>query len=378
LGPAYVFEVPPIGVTWLPFGPLSGIEYFEDGSTSAVTETRGYDRQYRLISQQVGPTGGSLDIDRLYDYDAAGNLNWIHDASSALWDYTHDGAGRLKTADLAISPAIELDFGYDAIGNRVSLAYDDDSSSPFTSVYDFVIGPSPDFADTAKIDDITDFEDGVDVDITHDLNGNITSIDLTTGIDSTLTYGPDNKLELIQRSDNTEYEFLDSFIGPPLRVEIGTIDTGTDDWIDLHYDDSLRLLRRIDWSNDGGTQEESRNYIYVGNHLLGFWDESDTDPHFTIIDQVGLPIASYDHDGSGLWEPIIRPFGEVAVDGSSGKDPLMRYPGQVDIGYDWGMVNGWRTYSSGIGEYLQPDPRNRKPSATFNLHDIDNKGVKHA
>ncbi len=106
-------------IGYLPFGPVTGLTY-----GNGLAMQRAYDHDYRLSGLT---TGGVQNL--AYAYDPAGNVTNIDDLLDALQDrlFVYDELDRLTHAT---DGSGALDYGYDAVGNRLSL-YDGRSQTDY-------------------------------------------------------------------------------------------------------------------------------------------------------------------------------------------------------------------------------------------------------
>jgi YD repeat-containing protein len=113
-------------IKYLAYGPASEM------TRGAVTETFGFDKSYRMTSQQVLHNVSMVSlIDRGYSYDNAGNLAGINDNLSPERSKTfgYDDLGRLRSQAMPQSSSV-LSYSYDSVGNRmVFSAFEYDSAA---------------------------------------------------------------------------------------------------------------------------------------------------------------------------------------------------------------------------------------------------------
>ena len=91
-----------------------------NGRTQAFT----YDKLNRQTQERWLDAQGNTVRDIDYSYDAASQLTSVTDPDSA-YSYTYDAAGRLLSTDnsgTAGTPDVLLNYGYDAVNNRTSVA----------------------------------------------------------------------------------------------------------------------------------------------------------------------------------------------------------------------------------------------------------------
>ncbi|PWU27793.1 sugar-binding protein [Pseudomonas sp. RW407] len=92
------------GIGYLPFGPLQRLTW-----ANGINLVREYDRDYRLVRQNIGPWQSD------YRHDANGNITQLAHSLWGTLDYQYDPLDRLTTER---SGEAERRYGYDAVGNR--------------------------------------------------------------------------------------------------------------------------------------------------------------------------------------------------------------------------------------------------------------------
>jgi RHS repeat-associated protein len=124
---------------------------------------------------------------------------------------------------------------------------------------------------------------------------------------------------------------------------------------------------------EGGTW---RDYVYLGDQLLGYFDDGAAVPVQVIADHIGMPMMAVDGSGTVIWQAKAEPYGELRGEVGLSADPGLRYPGQwqdeldleaVCVGDTCTMLgpledsfslfeNGYRWYKPEWGRYGQADP----------------------
>jgi RHS repeat-associated protein len=119
-----------------------------------------------------------------------------------------------------------------------------------------------------------------------------------------------------------------------------------------------------------------RDYVYLGDRLVAYFDEGATEAILVISDHIGMPMMAVDGTGSVVWQAKAEPYGQLRGTVNKPFDPGLRYPGQwqdelaVDascVGDDCTMPgplersfslfeNGYRWYRPDWGGYSQADP----------------------
>jgi len=338
---------------YLPSGPAEQLEL--GPAAGRVTETLGYDWQYRRTGQaDVGPGSTSL-IDLSYGYDDAGNLTSVTDAlGSRGATYGYDDLGRLTGVTW---PDGSRAFQYDAIGNVTSLLVDSGLPGEGELTYSYGLnsagnndpnltglaatqGGSPLWSALVAADDV----------------GNVTSDDA-----STYTYDLRNHLGSRQVGAASSQHWFTAD-GRLARFDTGTV-------TDVVLDPSGRRMARV----EAGVW---RDYVYLGERLIAYFDTETADPVIVISNHIGMPMAAVDGTGEVVWEAKAEPYGQLRGSVNKASDPGLRYPGQWQdeldldatcVGDDCTLPgpldqsfslfeNGYRWYRPDWGRYTQADP----------------------
>ncbi len=99
-------------VSYLPFGPVASYTY-----GNGLVQAMDYDRDYRLT--QLSVTGVNTPVDKTFAYDGNNNIIAINDnlVSSDNQNLVYDNLNRLTHSKIDTD---QLDYSYDAVGNRLS------------------------------------------------------------------------------------------------------------------------------------------------------------------------------------------------------------------------------------------------------------------
>ena len=103
------------GLTYKPFGPVTGY-----AAGNGLTVALAYDQDYRLTGRSVS---GSVQ-DLAYGYDAADSITLLTDNLNTghTQSFVYDALRRLTDATGLYG---DIDYAYDAVGNRTSRIVDD-------------------------------------------------------------------------------------------------------------------------------------------------------------------------------------------------------------------------------------------------------------
>jgi YD repeat-containing protein len=265
----------------------------------AVTETFGFDKSYRMTSQQV-LNGTNPLIDRGYSYDKAGNLVKINDNLSPERGKTfgYDDLGRLRSQTMQ-QLLSTLSYSYDSIGNRQTLSSFDFDSATSTSTWlrdEYTFdngGVSPILEKVRRIvpgqpDEIRTFS--------YDAIGNVTNDGL-----SRYTYDLRNNLveqadtagqpQISFRYDSTGLRVLSSAeAGQRIGWSVNTyLQPDGKPFLDVTLDETLNMV-------------EEKLYVHQGNKLFSMVIGTSAVNVFT--DHIGYPIATL----SGIVGVEVRPL----------------------------------------------------------------------
>ncbi len=294
--------------TYLPSGPPVTLDLGTiDGR---VTETLGHDWQYRRTAQAVTAPGPTTYVNLGYGYDDAGNLETVTDSiANRTATYVYDDLSRLVSATFVDGTR---SFDYDAIGNitsqtadggTVTYGYEPNTGSENSPLLETVTAPT--WSSTLATDDA----------------GNITS-EVATG--GTTTYTPDLRNHLGGRSFGGET--LENVFTADGRLARSEHVASGGEVLYQVLDPAGRRLAL--WSSTAGW----RDYLYLGDRLLGYFDAADTAAKLVFTDHIGMPMLVVDGTGADVWTARAEPYGQLR--GTVGKtfDPGLRYPGQWQ---DW-------------------------------------------
>jgi RHS repeat-associated protein len=108
------------------YTPLGGLAARTLGN--GLTETRSYDKRGRQTSTTQAQAGSSIGYSVSTGYDPVGNVTSINDSVNGNWTYLYDSLNRLHQGFSAAG--LDLDWEYDAFGNRKSQTPSGTGSAP--------------------------------------------------------------------------------------------------------------------------------------------------------------------------------------------------------------------------------------------------------
>jgi RHS repeat-associated protein len=303
-------------ITWLPFGPVSS---YTLGIGQTVTRT--YDSNY-AVTDIVSPA-----LELHFSRDAMGNITGVSEAGGGSASYGYDPLYRLTSVNDAGGNAIEA-YTYNQTGDRLSKI----APGVFTGAYGYTAGTHW-LAATGSSSR------------TYDANGN------TTGSSAAGTvwgygYNGRNRMTLVEQDGATVGTYV--YNASNERVSKATSGVTTR----FLYDEGSQLVSEA----TGATQ---RDYIDFAGLPVAVVDEAAaTSIAFVTADALGSPRAVTSAAGTVIWSwPYsVNPFGENRPSSSSGYVLNIRLPGQyadTEAGLNF---NGNRHYDAAAGRYLQSDP----------------------
>jgi len=301
-------------LTYQPFGPMNGMIYGNN-----LTQTRSYDLDYRLT--QLFTMNGVMHQDLQYNYNDANNItditNNLDSNRSQLLDY--DMLNRLSDATGNYG---DIDYAYDAIGNRLSESIDTQ-----TETYTYDIN-SHQLLQTQG-SNITDY--------TYDAMGNTIS---NTEFD--FSYGDNNRLKEVSILGSAVATYTYNGRGERTKKDTnGTI-------VYYHYDQAGQLIAETD--ELGNTLNE---YVYIDGQPLALI--SDNNIHYYLNDHLGTPQQLTDQNQNIVWQADYSPFGEANITTELVTNNL-RFAGQY-FDQETGLhYNYFRYYDPQLGRYITSDP----------------------
>ena len=245
-------------VSYLPFGPAESFTY-----GNGISQTMGYDQDYRVST--IVSQGSNGILDRFYQYDFNNNIIDIldYEDNTKDQDFTYDILDRLTSADGAYGI---IDYDYDPVGNRTQRVIDD-GTSIVTEDYTYS-------ATANQLDQITGSPGGTR-DFVYDQAGNQLSGENPDGDSLSHSYNAANRPEQATGPNGNAY-YTHNALGQ--RVIIETDVPAEEEH--LHYDEQGNLIAITD--NTGITQRE---YLYLGTQKIALLVEdaiSNTAPVVTI------------------------------------------------------------------------------------------------
>ncbi len=315
-------------VSYLPFGPVKNYTY-----GNGLTHTVSYDNDYRLTDIVLG----GLMV-RNYSYDAADNITKIIDGASATktQNFTYDNLDRLTSANGTYGYQA---FGYDGVGNRTGLLFDNG-----TSIQSDTYTYEPTSNRLTRIDKTNaGLANGIR-NFTYDSAGNL--VQGTADDGSAQTYTLNNANRLTTANVNTALVGTYSYNALGQRVSKTYADATKELF---HYNEAGQLLAV---TNAAGTSV--REYIYNGATLVGYVNAGIL--IYVHNDHLNTPQVITAQNQSVLWMADYEPFGKVKLNTNNTIAFGARFPGQY-LDSETGLYyNYFRDYDPSIGRYIESDP----------------------
>lgn len=294
-------------------------------------------REFNLNGQM---TGYDLKQNTTLTRDALNRITAIEKATPQWFEY--DALDRLVFAD---QYNLNQSFGYDKIGNRLSLVTEGNTGmSKVDMQYNY---------DEAShhLDSVTNLEGSAPTK-TFNINSLGQTIEYRDGdVTYTLIYDPTGHIKEIKNTEEANSVVATyQYDANQLRIkkQVGNETTYYD------YDLDGKLLSERNQDN-----QVIRHYIWLHNELVAYVDGGQL--YYVHNDHLQTPIALINQDQETVWTIQHRAFGEGAVNEDPDRDGQtitfnLRFPGQY---YDAesGLHYNWhRYYDPSLGRYLQSDP----------------------
>lgn len=324
-------QIPLSGVGYKPFGPVSGYSF---GNRQALT------REHDLDYQITGIVSPALELH--FGRDPVGNIDSLSAGSGSeppVEQYAYDALYRLEAVLSDTGSSIES-YDYDLVGNRLSKTVDA-GTEPYqyasTSHHLIEVGGS---------------------ERAYDAVGNLLSDQKGQ---TSFTYGDHDRMSEFS-SDRLEASYR--YNGRGERTYKAVRKGRSTQQVYYVYDESGRLLSELTYADGGYFLSVRREYVYLEDLPVAVLDyDSGLSVYYIHADHLGTPRAATDSGGTKRWAWPFQsnPFGELAPDedpeGSGEKFTLnLRFPGQY-YDSDSGLhYNYFRDYEPQTGRYVQSDP----------------------
>ena len=217
------------------YSPLGGL--VSRSQTNSLTETRSYDKRGNQTSTIQSASGSSVGYSVATGYDPVGNVTSVNDTVNGNWTYAYDPLNRLHQASSAAG--LNLDWEYDAFGNRLSQTPSGTGSAPQVS---FPFSGNNNRAD-ASSGIVYDAAGNVLVDnlgqrYTYDAEERISSV--TPYLGGTVTYQYDSEGNLVyENTGNSTQVFLRNAAGQPVFILPATGSSGPFNLVTAYADGEL-------------------------------------------------------------------------------------------------------------------------------------------
>ncbi|WP_266169716.1 RHS repeat domain-containing protein [Dyella subtropica] len=310
------------GITYLPFGPIASYTL-----GNGQTVTRSYDANYAL-TDVVSPA-----LNLHFARDAMGNptaLGNAPGANPAIESYSYDPLYRLTGVNNASGAAIEA-YTYSKTGDRLSKT----ASGLATGSYGYQSGTHwlTSIGSSAR---------------TYDANGNTTG-SATGGDTYGYGYNGRNRMTVVQRNGQTVATYSYNALGQRIAKTVTFPQAVSQRFA---YDEASRLIGEYGTVN--------RDYIWLDDLPVAVVDTTGITSTVSYVHADGLntPRAITDATGAAIWQWAYQgnPFGEQQPTSSTGYTFNLRFPGQYFDAESGLLHNGYRDYEAARGGYGQADP----------------------
>lgn len=308
---------------------LSQVRFGAQGITGWTWASGGQrDERYDQDGRITQITSGSA-LARTYGYDTANRLTSLLDTQAGVKDrYGYDAVGRLLSQQ---SSTLSVSYRYDALGNRTQKQLSGQAANA-TTHYTY---------DPASNRLLGETTNGKAKSYTY-----LPSGQLNRDGDATYSYNDDGRLVDVggQRPLHSDYNALGQRVrkaGQGVLVFV--------------YDETGHLLGEY---TPGGVMV--REYIWLGNHLVGMLSQQEKHVLYVHTDHLGTPRAVSD-GATVLWRWEGDAFGadkpNEQVAGPSRRFTLpLRFPGQYFDQETGLFYNYFRDYDPATGRFVESDP----------------------
>lgn len=304
-------------IAWLPFGPV-----FSYTLGNGQTVSRTYDGNYQ-VTDIVSPA-----LELHFSRDAMGNITGVSEAGGGSASYGYDPLYRLTSVNDASGNAVEA-YTYNQTGDRTSKA----GPGLATGTYVYQAGTHR----------LTSIGTGSR---TYDASGNTIG---SAFAGSAWGYGFSGRgrMTVAQENGLTVGSYAYNARNERVGKTVGSVRTR------FVFDEASQLVGEISGS-------ASREYIWVAGMPIGVADNSATSSAVAFItaDALGTPRAATSMTGAVLWSwpYALNPFGESTPVSATGYALNLRAPGQYADAETGITYNLHRDYDPSTGRYLEADP----------------------
>jgi RHS repeat-associated protein len=318
--------------TYLPFGPLASLGYGNNLNLAVQ-----YDDDYRPNARLV--TGTATMQDLSYTVDADSNITAIGDLVTAARSqvFQYDALQRLNFANGLYG---QLNYGYDAVGNRLSQTGGTDNLAQS-------------YAYAANSNELASIVNGSTTrSFTYTAAGNL-ALD-NHGDGTFLAYSYDQKNRLVQVANQSkilatfDYDFRGLRVGKDITgkpKKIGGFKTRT---MLFHYDRQGHFI-----AENNKAESTLTEYIWLDDMPVAMARNETL--YFVHPDHLGAPQKVTDASQNLVWDAVLRPFGRIEQE-SFTFTQLLRFPGQYHDTEDKLFYNSFRDYDPDAGRYVESDP----------------------
>jgi RHS repeat-associated protein len=299
-------------ITWLPFGPVAS---YTLGNGQTVTRT--YDANY-MVTDIVSPA-----LELHFSRDAMGNITGVSEAGGGSASYGYDPLYRLTSVNDAGGNAVEA-YTYNQTGDRTGKT----GPGLATGAYTYQAG-------THWLTSVGTASR------TYDASGNTTG-NAFAGNAWGYGFNGRGRMTVVQENGLT----VGSYAYNARNERVGkTAGSATTRFV---FDEGSQLVYET-------TGSASREYVGVSGIPLGVIDGSAL--AFVTADALGSPRAVTSVSGAVVWNlPYAQnPFGETQPISSAGFVLNVRFPGQYYDAESGTTQNVYRQYDASTGRYLTSD-----------------------
>jgi RHS repeat-associated protein len=312
-------------ITWLPFGPISS---YKLGNGQIVKRT--YDADYRVTDLTSPALNLHFALDAMGNIVALGNAPGANPATET---YSYDPLNRLNSISDA-GTTLES-YTYNSTGDRLSKT----APGLATGAYLYTTG-------THQLASIGNAAR------TNDVNGNTTS-SVIGGETFGFGYNARNRLAVTQRNGQTVGTYAYNALGQRIGKVATYAQAAT---VRYAYNEAGQLIGEYGTTN--------RDYVWLGDLLVAVIDNTingsvtTSTVNYVTGDQLGTPRVVADGTGALIWSlPYVgNAFEELQPTSASGYVLNLRSAGEYYDAETGLNYNGFRTREPNTWRFLQSDP----------------------
>ena len=299
------------------FGPPTWLAY-----GNGLWRQTNYDTDRRLVGISVNGGSYGLTQSLTYAFDAADRITDITNAvdSNESWEFGYDNVSRVVSVQ---SPAGQGGFGYDLVGNRISLS----SNGVQNATLNYA-------ANSNRLQSYV--TSTLTRTFTQNANGDTTAFTGTDGVVNTLVYDPFGRLASHTRAGSTTTYTVNALDQRMAKSNAST----TSRYVYAGFNQLLAEYTNGQWSS----------YLYHGGTPIALVRNNQI--HYIHTDHLGRPESVTNGSKAVVWKATNAAFTRSVVQDTIGGLNL-GFPGQYYDAESGLWHNGYRDYDNTSGALLK-------------------------